>query len=116
MSKYIWNHSSAPVSGVDVEIGHNLVCWVAVQYGNGQQCMFVAHYINRPCDEELEEQEDYPEWTYFTDDGDALNAVGWYMQRGCEDYFDPLPEGANVTTWAVIERPELPTVMQEQKA
>jgi sarcosine oxidase delta subunit len=115
MSNYIWNHNSAPVSGVDVEIGHNLVCWIAAQNSNGREGVFLAHYINRPCDGDMEEQEDYPDWTYFTDDGDALNAVGWYMQRGCEDYFEPLPDSIKVTGWAVIERPELP-VMQEKKA
>ncbi|EOV0811148.1 hypothetical protein ACOHX4_003948 [Yersinia enterocolitica] len=46
-----------------------------------------------------------------------LNAVGWYLQRGFDEYYEPLPSYITVIAWSAIERPIFATSLSgEQNA
>ncbi|ENG5485745.1 hypothetical protein [Yersinia enterocolitica] len=109
----IWNDSKL-VQEPQISVGTNQTCWIAAEYQGAVEVVF-AHYINRPCDND--EQEDLPDWTYYTEDGDVLNAVGWYLQRGFDEYYEPLPSYITVIAWSAIERPIFATSLSgEQNA
>lgn len=95
----------------DVELGGELHCFVVLEVKySGKLFVRDAYYVNKP-DMGENEEEDYPDWTLYTEDGELYPLVGWANKTHHPDY-NGFYEGVdtsyyNVLAWQPVIYPRL---------
>lgn len=93
----------------DVPRGKDMFCWVCVKLDSGKLCVYECYYVNRPVDEDADGREHG--WEITDEDGDPLDAVGWF-NVGCntsyDDFYMADQNADKIIAWQEIPKPAAP--------
>lgn len=100
----------------DVPRGKDMLCWVCVKLDSGKSVVYECHYVNRPVDADAEGREHG--WEVTDEDGEPLDAVGWF-NIGCnvcyDDFYMADQNTDKIIAWREIVKPNAIAQAREGK-